>query len=542
MKLKKILSLTLTGCMALTLLTACGSGTGSTQAKAGSTAAAKAGSTAASGGSSAGTSGKKELKVGIGIGWDTLTPFRGNIGNDAEFAHVLYESLAVQDSTSKFVPCVAKSWNSADGGTTYDVEIYDYVKDSQGNSIKASDIVWFIQEAQKAAQKPIFSQVASVEAAGDYKFTVKMKKSMVGSIENLLVDTFVISKSAYEASSDKFASNVVSTSPYLMKQFVSGSSISFEKRSDYWQKPELTAPTSKANVDKITYKIITEASQMGISLETGDIDIARRIDPNTGKQFEKNDKYKIVMGHEPHGYQLFFSGDPSKAVNSLELRQAICYCIDSQGVIDGALAGYGTVMHDVCAEGLVGYDEAWNSEDYYNYNVEKAKELIAKSGYKGEKLSLLSTSSTTFQRVAQIMQGYMQAVGINCTLDIRDNADYTASRLDGKQYDIVINHVGSTSGYLAATWSIRFDSHAYNTGDATSRHDDKMDELLYKTWTLNGYTKDNINEVHKYLKDNAIAYGMAQPQVMDIYNSKIGMTKEVLNERGQLEITACEFQ
>lgn len=63
-----------------------------------------------------------------------------------------------------------------------------------------------------------------------------MKKDMVGAFEAILTNTFVVSQKAYEESKDQFATEIISTSPYKVTEFVSGSVLSFEKRDDYWQK------------------------------------------------------------------------------------------------------------------------------------------------------------------------------------------------------------------------------------------------------------------------------------------------------------------
>ena len=108
------------------------------------------------------------LDIGTGITWDTLTPLRSNIGNNAPFAMAAYETLARLTENKEYVPQVAKSWVAEEDGKNFDVEIYDYVTDSAGNAITASDIVWMIKLQQEAALKPAFAKVESVEQTGDY--------------------------------------------------------------------------------------------------------------------------------------------------------------------------------------------------------------------------------------------------------------------------------------------------------------------------------------------------------------------------------------
>ncbi|MDE6204096.1 MAG: hypothetical protein K2G19_11555, partial [Lachnospiraceae bacterium] len=290
------------------------------------------------------------------------------------------------------------------------------------------------------------------------------------------------------------------------------------------------------------YKLITEASQLGIALETGEIDMAINIATETGSQFVDNDNFVVDLSDGRSGWQVFFSGaDTSPAANDVKLRQAICYGIDAQGLIAGLCSGYATQMWDVCSPFTVGFNENWKNESYYDYDLEKAKALLAESDYNGETLTILSSSSATASRLAQLLQNYLVAMDIKCEVNSVDMALYTSIRLDGTQYDMVINTVGEYS--LADNWSIRFDPAAYATGDATSRHDYDLAELIYKTWTLDGFTEENINEVHEYLKESAIAYGLVNPQLFTVWSKASGLSKAVTGARRNYIVpSACQFE
>ena len=543
-------ALVLAGVIAAGALTGCGNGgksnSGQTQAvstETGSTDAGASETTAASVSEDAGLHNLEDgvLDIGTGITWDTLTPLRSNVGNNAPFAMAAYETLARLTENKEYIPQVAKSWVAGEDGKTFDVEIYDYVTDSAGNAITASDIVWMIKLQQEAALKPAFAKVESVEQTGDYTLRITMKKDMVGAFEAILTNTFVVSQKAYEESKDQFATEIISTSPYKVTEFVSGSVLSFEKRDDYWQKPELIPEETAANVDKLSFHVIKEASQAGIALETGDIDAFVQLDQNTAVQFVDNPAFSMEANSYINGYQLYFSGGDNRNIATDEnLRKAICYAIDTDGLIKGVFAGYGKSMHDPIADTSVGYLEKWKDEEYYPYDVEKAKELISQSNYKGEELEFLATSSSTTQRICQMIQGYLLQVGINVKLNLVDQALYTATRLDGTQYDMTINTVGGET--LPDHWSIRYDYQAYKTGDATARHDEALGELLYKTWTKEGFTEENIDEVHNYLKDHMYAYGMVQPENIDVWRTDLGITKTVHTNKGSIDFTSCQYQ
>ncbi|MDE7331625.1 MAG: ABC transporter substrate-binding protein [Lachnospiraceae bacterium] len=553
---KKVLALLLCAAMTASVLTGCGGKADN----AGSTAGGESGTTQeASGTEQAEPAGEsavqetaqvepsttlsdKEVNIGYGTVIDSLTPFRANVANDSPYFVQLYETLGVLDGNREMQPYAAKSWETSDDGFTYTIEIWDTISDSAGNKITAADIVWFIEESKARALKPIFAKVDSVTQTGDYTLELKLTDNKFGTIDTILMDVFVVSKAAFEASSDEFGSSVVSTSPYVCTEFTASASISFERRDDYWQDienlPECVRPLQK----KVNYKLITEASQLGIALETGEIDMAINIATETGSQFVDNDNFVVDLSDGRSGWQVFFSGaDTSPAANDVKLRQAICYGIDAQGLIAGLCSGYATQMWDVCSPFTVGFNENWKNESYYDYDLEKAKALLAESDYNGETLTILSSSSATASRLAQLLQNYLVAMDIKCEVNSVDMALYTSIRLDGTQYDMVINTVGEYS--LADNWSIRFDPAAYATGDATSRHDYDLAELIYKTWTLDGFTEENINEVHEYLKESAIAYGLVNPQLFTVWSKASGLSKAVTGARRNYIVpSACQFE
>ena len=480
------------------------------------------------------------LDVGYTTTPDTLTPFRSNTNRDAPYFPTITEQLAIFDVNNQLQPWVAKSWETKDNGFTYDVVLREGVKDSAGNEINADDILWFMNKSKEMALKPIWGKMESVEKTGDQSIRVKLTKNIVGTMEAILTDTYVISQKAFEASKDEFGTSIISTSPYEVTEFVANSILRLKLRDNYWQDyaemPECVRPA----VPEICYHAIPEASQVGIALETGTIDVAIRIDNSTGAQFEGKPEYVIELADGPQGWTLFFSGaDTSPMANDEKLRQAACYAIDPQGLITGLCAGYGTPMYDAHSPLHIGALEKWKTEEYYPYNLEKAKQLVAESNYKGQKLTILCSTASFSSRLAQIVQNYLLAAGLNVELYQADMAQLTAIRLDGTKYDMFINTIGGV--YLPDAWTIRYDPAAYATGDGTSRKDYTLAELLYKTWTPEGFTEANIDEVHNYLKDHAIAYGMVDPQNMVVWRADIGLEKEVKEKGGYIAPASSSY-
>ena len=455
-------------------------------------------------------------------GLTTLTPFVSNSGRDAFYQRMTYESLGYMNYEKELEPWVATDW-SVDG-LTYTVNIHDNVYDTAGNHITAADIVWFIGEAQTMALKPVFGKLESWEQTGDYQFTMTLKSDMIGVFEYLMEDIFVVSQAAYEASPDGFATECVSTSQYKITEFTASSDWMYELRDDYWQDIANLPREIRGKVEKVKFHVIAESSQIQAAFATGIVDYYDGAGINDAIQAEA-DEGLTVLEYEGHqGFQMFFSGHESSPVaEDKALRQAICYSINNAALLDGYAQGHGTLLYDVCPAFYKGYNYEWEKEDYYTFDQEKAKQLVAESGYNVEKLTILCFS--TMSRIAEIIVNQLSEVGINAEIFCPEAALFMSIRLDGSNYDMVLLTIGGT--YLPDHWSIRYDANAYATGDATSRHDYELADLLYKTWTRDGFTEENIDEVHQYLKESAIAYGLFNQSNFVIYSNNLTLVEEV---------------
>lgn len=531
---KKRLSLLLALTMVAALLSGCGGGNGDSagDTSGGSQTSQGGGSTAAAptGG------GDGILDVGMGYAIDSMTPFRSNTGRDQYVMKLMYEQLGVFDENQQIVPWGAKGWTTEDN-LTYNIELWENITDSAGNHITADDVVWFIEESMNRGLKPCFSKIASVEKTGDYTLSVTMTMDQIGAFDTMISDVFLVSKAAFEASADEFATSFVSTSMYVCTGFEAGSTMSFEKRADYWQDPANLPACVNFVVDKVCYHTITEASQMGIALETGVVDVVVQMDLTTGVQYLDNPAYTVEQVPGNQGWTLFFSGHDSKNIASdVNLCRAIATAIDNESMITALCSGNGVVMADVCSPRHIGYNTDWENNLYYQYDVEKAKEYLAASNYNGEELTILCGSSTLLTRMVTMIQGYCAAVGINIKINSVDAAQLTAIRLDGSQYDMFINTIGGT--YCADHWAIRYDPAAYEGGDGTSRHDTTLGDMLYKTWTVDGYTQENIDAVHDYILDNGVAYGLIDPNTFCVWRNDAGLENEVLEFAGYIN-PAC---
>jgi ABC-type transport system substrate-binding protein len=450
----------------------------------------------------------------------------------------MYDRLAMPDAEGVYQPQAAESWEHNGDYRTWTVKIHDNIYDEAGNHITASDVVWFINEYMSNGIKPCFGQVESCSVIDDYSLEIVMKSAMANMFEVVLESTFIVSQKAYEESEDGFASKPITSGPYNVTEFTPSTSITFTKNEDYWMGDFPEGGIFASNVDVINVINITEASQLQIALETGTIDVAPSLNLALVDNFASDtDNYTTVFHPSNNDVFLMFSGDShSILADNLELRQAICYAIDVDPIIDAVAYGYAEVSHDIVPRVTDGHLDKWEDEPYYECDTEKAKELLAESGYNGEEITFICSASNT--TMPTIVQAQCQAVGINIKLDPMDGALYSTSWYDGTRYDIAFIASGNGGANI---WNQFIDGTSYEKGDAMARKDDTLTELVQWTSLIENYTDENIDEVHKYVMENAYCYSLYLPLVATVFRNDIPLATSVYNNEGPVDVASCSY-
>lgn len=539
MKTKKILAMLLSSAMLIGTLAACGS------AKQEPTAPAQQETKAAAEPTKAETSGRAgTVTVGINCNIPGLSCFDGTSTGQLYINQVINDTLFTQlKPGGDLKPCVGKSYTVEDDGAKVTVELFDYVKDSAGNPITAKDVVFsyntYIATGNASNLDPY---IESMEAVGDTTVVFNMKNyKEVNALQNVLIGSSIVAEAAYNEAT--WSTSPIGCGPYVVDEFVSGASLTLKANENYWQTDEqYLAAVKQRNVDKIFYKIILEDAQLALAMETRTVDAVNFVSSDNlpffidaagnalpGYTVRKDDSALVV--------NISFSMDKSSNVaNDPALRQAILYCIDSASLVKGSVDNTGEAVYCVGSSVYSDYNPEWEA-DYYNYNVDKAKELLAQSSYTANgspAIRIAFETNDSKQKAAQMMQAYMNAVGINAEILSYDAALFTNYKLDFSQWDIKIDNNGSPAYKLGAFWGRFFGNTfcSYNGQGVNffGLNDPELQKLLDVAFNVDTMGQDATNAVYDYITDNAFCYGLWTPLTYQVAQSGI---LEIVNNNAQ---------
>jgi ABC-type transport system substrate-binding protein len=456
------------------------------------------------------------VRVGINSDpgtFDVFTP-SGN-GKNSTFP-VIFECLAdFQGVGGPLKGVIAKEWEKV-SDMVYRVTIFDYVYDTEGNHITAEDVAWSYSTAKEGGNFNDLKYMVRMDVVDEYTVELEVNAPTVGLFEKIMSTPRVISKAAYTANPEGFASNPVGTTHYKVVEYISGSKIILEQTGNYWQTDEsLWGMYQYANVNRIEFHIIAEESQMIIALETGVIDMTSGVSATNSARFNGDDNYNIYTELQNLSQVMLFNCDPSNPLNSKELRQAILYAFDVQGLIDGAADGYAVACSTFGGNMFTDYNPEWEKTTWYEYNIDKAKELMAKAGFAPGQLTLrmVSNGNAIRKNIAQILQGYLAAIGINVEIINYEDALFNTYKYEPGEWDILLDNCGA-SDYLVTLWRGKFDARQFKNGGANFIQDTKFHELMVTACTE--HSTEDMNALHEYLYENAFATGLFNAEFFNV--------------------------
>jgi peptide/nickel transport system substrate-binding protein len=327
----------------------------------------------------------------------------------------IFDTLLHRDpSTLKVIPWVADSWRQA-SPTAWIFRIHKGIKFQDGSDLTAADVAFsldrVIDPATNSPQYANFSAVKTATASGD-TVTVTTKAPSATLLSYLT--TLAIVPQRYVESRGKRDFNLapIGSGPYKLRRWVQGSTVDLVANAGYWK--------GKPPFQEVTFRAVPNDASRVADLQSGKADLAIGLTPDDADQLKSASALRVLSTPTERVAYLAFNVLGPVPTRSLQLREAIAYAIDSGSIIKNLLHGYGKPLNEVLTPLSFGYDRDVAG---FSYQPEKARELLAQSGYAGQALDF-PTSPAYSTDLVQAIQGDLAKVGIKVNVVNSDQATY----------------------------------------------------------------------------------------------------------------------
>lgn len=514
------------------------------------------------GGAESDFDGVKEVIVGISADIKSWEPWGGfNLARQNE-APLVYQNLTadvvnLETNEMEHYFILAESAELV-GDLTYRIKIREGIVDSAGNAFTAEDAIFSYEKCAEVSSLTQVRIIDSMTLVDELTFDMKLTQDTVGTFYDVTNAINMVTKESYEASPDGMVAQPVGTGPMILTEYVAGATAVFEKNEKFWNN---AANESKSvedgycamfdftNIDKVTYECITDTATMAIALESGEIDIARAIGTEDIELFQSNDKFSVFAAPDA-GLGVAFNVSSNSPLESYNLRMALAYAISSENALDAAVDGYGSIAKAWSFPAFVDYQEAWNSREYFEYNLDTAKEYLAKweqeTGKKASdlELTILLQNEDAANNLALSIQadvGQLTGNPNTITISALDRGTFNQAKKDATAFDLyIVDSQLVTRSHSGFEWDSLVNQ-AKNKYNCFMADDAVLQEKLMAAIQTTTTSAETVTAFEQYIVDQAYMKNLIYADGYGACASWIGNTLHATGAKSCLQLGALTY-
>ena len=359
----------------------------------------------------------------------TLDPAIGYDWTNWPAIKMVFDGLLDYDSGTQLMPRIAEAMPTvSEDGTVYTFKLRQGVKFHNGRELTADDVVYTITRVLdpntgspgagfyvgiKGAQEFIDGSATTVEGiqaldANTVEFTLSAPD--VTFLNKMALNfSFIVPKEAVEEAGENFGHAPIGTGPFILKEWKSGESLTFERNPDYFYE-------GLPYLDSVIIQVGVAPDVALLRLEKGEIHMMG--DPPPGADWTRiaNDPaWANRIEKQPQVNTTYIAINTTMPpFDQLEVRQALNHAIDKQRIVQ-LLNGRATIANQILPPLMPGHDPNYTG---YEYDPEKAKALLSEAGFPdGFETSIECISVDPQPKICESFQQDLAKVGIKLTIN-----------------------------------------------------------------------------------------------------------------------------
>ncbi len=409
------------------------------------------------------------IKVGISQDLDSLDPHRAVSAGTKEVLFNIYEGLVKPDSDGNLIEALAESYEISEDAKVYTFTLREGVKFHNGDAVTAEDVKYSIDKcADTSNGDPLVSAYSIVERVEipDEK-TVEIYLSEANTEFLAYMTTAIVPRDYEELDTDP-----IGTGPFKYDSRNPQENVIIVKNEDYWGE--------KAHLDKVEFRVVSDADMLVTNLKGGSIDMAMRL--TVSQAAELTEGFHVEEG-TMNLVQALYLNNAVEPLNDEKVRQALCYAIDPKEIMDMIADGKGARIGTSMYPGLKKYfDEEYST--YYEQDYEKAKALLKEAGYAdGFDLEItVSAADKPHVDTAQVIVEQLKNIGVNAAIKPVEWEAWLEEVYANSKFESTV--VGVDASNLSARAMLeRFttDGHGNFTGFSDAEYDKVFQEAIATT-------------------------------------------------------------
>ncbi|WVE38648.1 nickel ABC transporter substrate-binding protein [Priestia megaterium] len=402
---------------------------------------------------------------------------------------MVYEPLVSYQAGGKIKPNLAKSWEISEDGKVYTFHLRGGVKFSDGTDFNAEIVKknfdTILNNEELHSWLGFITKIAQTEVVDKNTFKLTLTEPYYPTIQELAVVRPVrfLGEAGFPKDGDTSKGIVkpVGTGPWILEKYKADEYAIYKRNENYWGEIP--------KVEKIKVKVIPDAETRVLAFEKGDLDMIYGegvVSLDTFKQLKSTGKYETRVS-EPIATRQLVMNTKTEQLSDERVRQALHYGFNKEALVKGVTSGLEEKADHILPTNLP-YTKDIDVK-LVKYNVEKAKALLDKAGWKLPKgktvrekdgklleIDLMYDSAESIQKaMAETLQSEWAAIGVKLNIEGVELPDQVQRFKDNK-FDInFYSNFGAP--YDPHTFLNIVSSKGYGFNEAISAYPNK-DELI----------------------------------------------------------------
>lgn len=394
---------------------------------------------------------KNTLVLGIDIS-DTITldPARLAQYTSPMTVSAAYDSLVTMKPGDyiHLAPSLATKWARTPDGKGWRFTLREGVKFSTGNPMTVEDVKWSFDRIINLGDQPsqYIANVDRVEIVDKSTIDIILKQPAEPLLTIIAAPEFVVlerkvaeangASAAKDAkTADKAAqwinTNSCGTGAYRIAAWERNQQIQLVRNEHYWG--------GKPPFERIVIRHISDGAAQLLAVRRGDIDAAFNLIPEQIASLKGDANVRLAPLASLDFVYMALTQEPefNKALAVKEARQAIGYAIDYDGIVKSMLGGAALRPAHFLPIGVSGSTEEIARQIGFKQDLPRAKDLLAKAGFKdGFELEIsygnAAVQGVTYQDLGLKIQSDLARVGIKVNLRPLDQVNLRTEYTTGK--------------------------------------------------------------------------------------------------------------
>ncbi|WP_408015667.1 ABC transporter substrate-binding protein [Rhizobium alarense] len=375
-----------------------------------------------------------------------LDPLLGSDSMARNYGYMVYDTLFAVDASLTIKPQMVDTWSKSEDGKTYTFTLRDGLKFSDGSPVTSADVIASLKRwsANDSLGQQMTQKGAAWSEVDARTFTLTLSEPWGFVLEALgkpgaPVPFIMPARVASVTPPNEAVKDYTGSGPFvfLANEWVPGAKLAFAKNPHYVPRKEPASGLAGgkiAKMDRVEWLIIPDQQTALDALRKGEIDIDEDLAADLIPLAEDSEGVDVAKQDEIGVAQQIRINTVQPPFDNPLVRKALLTAVNGEDFLAAVITD---PSQGVACQSFYSCGSPYATpEGYPKPDIEKARAIVAESGYDGTPAVLLdATENANIHAFVTVADQLLRDIGIKTRVDAMDWATVTSRRQSKEPVD-----------------------------------------------------------------------------------------------------------